>query len=117
MFLSFVDPSLVRKHLDAQAVDPDGCRPQRGELWRHRSRCARRNPGAAGTSFRRAAAQIDELDAATRAKGSLFSAAAVARALEMPFEQITDASNRFADSKKLKVYRMHLDRLRRCPRR
>jgi hypothetical protein len=42
--------------------------------------------------LRRAAAQIDALHAATRATSSLFSAAAVARNLEMPFEQITDAS-------------------------
>ena len=50
-------------------------------------------PGAAGSCpFRLAAAQIDELHVATRATSSLFSAAAVARNLEMPLEQITDIS-------------------------
>ncbi len=47
--------------------------------------------GAAGSPpFRPAAAQIDQLHAATRAKSSLFSAEAVTHKLEMPFELITD---------------------------
>lgn len=45
--------------------------------------------GAGSSSFRPAAAQIDQLNAATRAKSSLFNAAAVARNLKTLFEQMS----------------------------
>jgi hypothetical protein len=43
---------------------------------------------AGSSSFRRSAAQIDQLHAATRAKSSRFDAAVVARNLEKLFEQM-----------------------------
>jgi hypothetical protein len=46
------------------------------------------NRAAGSSSLRPAAAQIDRLDAATRAKSSWFNAAAVARNLEPPFERM-----------------------------
>ena len=55
--------------------------------------------GAGSSPLRPAAAQIDQLHAATRAKNSLFSAAVVARNFEMPLEQITDGPNRLRAQK------------------
>jgi hypothetical protein len=51
-----------------------------------RRTAAKRTAGS--SSFRPAAAQIDQLHAATRAKSSWFNAAAVARNLETRFEQM-----------------------------
>jgi hypothetical protein len=56
-----------------------------------------------------AAAQIDQLHAAIRAKSSLFSAAAVTRNLEIPFEQITRQSETDCGGRILQVNRKCLN--------
>ena len=53
-----------------------------------KSRCIAARGLAGSSSFRSAAAQIDQLHAATRAKSALFDAAAVTRDLETLFEQM-----------------------------
>jgi hypothetical protein len=51
-------------------------------------RCSAAKRAAGSSSFRPAAAQIDQLHAAARAKSSRFNAAAVTRNLETLFEQM-----------------------------
>jgi hypothetical protein len=51
----------------------------------NKSRCTRAKRAAGSSSFRSATAQIDQIQAAARAKSSWFTAAVLTRNLETPF--------------------------------